>query len=215
MTAPQSNQGPRPRLGLAILAAGIVAIVALVAGSAVVLAGGDPGGGGGDDQAESDQAEPDQGAPGSADPEKPPASELADTGRPAKIEIRPVVQVIPKAKNCGSNDIWCSADGPEAYRLGPAVLQTADIVNAEARVSSYGDLVVGISLSDSGATKFETVTRELSENAGAVDPQLAVVVDDVVISAPIVQGAIPGGEIDISARFTQAEAEQLAAAIDP
>jgi hypothetical protein len=213
MTAPQSSQGPRQRLGLAILAAGVVAVVALVAGSAMVLAGGDPGGGGGGDQTE--QSEPDQGAPGSAEPEKPAASELADTGRPAKIEIRPVVQVIPKPKNCKSAATWCSADGPEAYRLGPAVLQTSDIVNAEARVSSYGDFVVGISLSDTGATKFETVTRELSENAGAVDPQLAVVVDDIVISAPVVQGAIPGGEIDISAEFTQAEAEQLAEAIDP
>lgn len=212
MTASQSNQGPSPRLGLAILAAGVVAVVALVAGSAVVLAGGDPGGGGGGDQTE---PEPDRGAPGSAEPEKPAASELADTGRPAKIEIRPVVQVIPKAKKCGSDGTWCSADGPESYRLGPAVLQTADIVNAEARVSSYGDYVVGISLSDIGATKFETVTRELSENAGAVDPQLAVVVDGDVISAPVVQGAIPGGEIDISAEFTEAEAEQLAGAIDP
>jgi len=213
MTASQSSPGPRPRLGLAILAAGVVAVVALVAGSAVVLAGGDPGGGGGGDQTE---PEPDQGAPGSAsEPEKPAASELADTGRPAQIEIRPVVQVIPKAKTCGSDGIWCSADGPEAYRLGPAVLQTADIVNAEARVSSYGDYVVGISLSDLGATKFETVTRELSENAGAVDPQLAVVVGNDVISAPVVQGAIPGGEIDISAEFTEAEAEQLAEAIDP
>lgn len=212
MTASQSNPGPRTRLGLAILVAGIVAVVALVAGSAVVLAGGDPGGGGGGDQTD---PEPDQGAPGSTGPEKPAASELADTGRPAKIEFRPVVQVIPKAKECGSDGTWCSADGPEAYRLGPAVLHTTDVVNAESRVSSYGDYVVGISLSDIGATKFETVTRELSENAGAVDPQLAVVVDKKVISAPVVQEAIPGGEIDISAEFTEAEAEQLAEAIDP
>ena len=59
------------------------------------------------------------------------------------------------------------------------------------------------------------MTRALTKKPSAVDPQLAVVVDDVVISAPAVQGPVPGGEIDISAKFTQASAQRLAAAIDP
>jgi preprotein translocase subunit SecD len=156
------------------------------------------------------------GPPESSDGNQAPPSKLADTGRPpSTIEIRPVIDVIPRAKHCGSDGIWCGANGMEAYRLGPAVLRTQDIVEAEARLSDYGEFVVGINLSDSGATKFEAVTRALSKKPSAHDPQLAVVVNDVVISAPAVQGPVPGGEIDISADFTQAEAKRLAAAIDP
>lgn len=158
----------------------------------------------------------DNGEAGSSDGSQAPPSQLADTGRPpSTIEIRPVIDVIPRAKHCGSDGAWCGANGMEAYRLGPVVLHTRDIVDAESRLSDYGEFVVGITLSDAGATKFEAVTRALANEPGPGDPQLAVVVDDVVISAPAVQGPVPGGEIDISADFTQAEANRLAAAIKP
>jgi hypothetical protein len=230
MTTPEPGQGSQQRLGLVILAAGVATVVALLAGSAVVLAGGDDGGGDEQSAAQSDAGGDEGGrndaggggeagggdAAGSPGPGRPEPSELADTGRPpSTIEIRPVIEVVPRAKHCGSGRIWCGAGNLGDYRLGPAVLQTPDIVDAQARLSSYGDFVVGITLSDSGATKFETVTRALTKKPSAVDPQLAVVVDDVVISAPAVQGPVPGGEIDISAEFTRAEAERLASAIHP
>ena len=219
MTAPQMNQGPRPWLGVAIIAAGVVAIMLLVAGSAMVLAGGD-----GSNNPNTASPQPGQpGAAGSASPSPTPGSpehqhptELAGTGRPADIEFRPVLEVIPRAKNCGSGSIWCgAAGGPDAYRLGPAVLSTPDVVSAEARISSYGEYVVGITLSDEGALKFEAVTRGLSQNPSTTKPQLAVVVDNVVIAAPVVQGAVPGGKIDISSHFTQAQAQRLADEINP
>src|SRR5918996_1976468 len=209
MTSPEMNQGPRPWLGVTIIVAGVALVLALVAGSAMVLGGGDGSGddssdnasrtdsGDNDDRAaNSDGGDGNGGDGGDGSPEgtQPRPSELADTGRPpATIEIRPVTDVIPRAKSCGSDGIWCGAADLEAYRLGPAVLRTQDIVEAEARISDYGEFVVGITLSDSGATRFEAVTRELTEKPSAVDPQLAVVVDNVVISAPAVQGPIPGG----------------------
>ena len=213
MTAPQLNQGPRPWLGVAIIAAGVVMILLLVAGSAMVLAGGDSSG---NPRTASPQPGQPGAAAGSASPEHQRPTELAGTGRPADIEFRPVLRVIPRAKNCGAGGVWCgAAGGPAAYRLGPAVLSTPDVVNAEARLSSYGEYVVGITLSDEGALKFEAVTRGLSQNTSTTKPQLAVVVDDVVISAPVVQGAVRGGQIDISAHFTQAQAQRLADEIDP
>lgn len=244
MTSPDFNQGPRPWLGVAIIAAGVALVLALVAGSAIVLTGGDGSGDDSSDNASGTESADNNnggadsgggtgngngngnggngngnggnGPAGSPEGSQAPPSELADTGRPpSTIEIRPVIDVIPQAKNCGSDGIWCGANGMEAYRLGPAVLRTQDIVEAEARLSDYGEFVVGITLSDAGATKFEAVTRALSKEPSANDPQLAVVVDDVVISAPAVQGPVPGGEIDISADFTQAEAKRLAAAINP
>src|SRR5262245_50855157 len=202
MTFPEPGQGSQQRLGLVILAAGIATVVALLAGSAVVLAGGDDGGGGdqsasqsnasgneggndggnnggndgGNEAGGGDTGGNDGGGNGASEspsPGRPESSELADTGRPpSKIEVRPVIEVIPQAKHCGSGWIWCGADNLGDYRLGPAVLQTADIVDARARLSSYGDFVVGITLSDNGATKFETVTRALTTKPSAVDPQL-------------------------------------------
>jgi preprotein translocase subunit SecD len=240
MTSPDFNQGPRPWLGVVIIAAGVALVLALVAGSAMVLTSGDSGdssndnanasesGGDNNNAADSggenangnggsnENGNGDNGEAGSSDGSQAPPSELADTGRPpSTIEIRPVIEVIPRAKHCGSDGIWCGANGMEAYRLGPAVLRTQDIVEAESRLSDYGEFVVGITLSDAGAAKFEAVTRALAKEPGPGDPQLAVVVDDVVISAPAVQGPVPGGEIDISADFTQAEANRLAAAINP
>ena len=216
MTAPQMNQGPRPWLGVAIIAAGVVMVMLLVAGSAMVLAGGD--GSNNNPNTASPQAGQPGSAAGSASPQPQPQrpTELAGTGRPADIEFRPVLQVIPRAKNCGSGGVWCgAAGGPAAYRLGPAVLSTPDVVSAEARLSSYGEYVVGITLSDVGAAKFEAVTRGLSQNKSTDHPQLAVVVDDVVISAPVVQGAVSGGKIDISAHFTPAQAQRIADEINP
>ncbi len=237
MTSPDFNQGPRPWLGVAIIVAGVALVLALVAGSAMVLTGGDGSDNGSNDNASgsksgannNDAADSgggsangkgsgngDNGGAGSSDGSQAPPSQLADTGRPpSTIEIRPVIDVIPRAKHCGSDGAWCGANGMEAYRLGPVVLHTRDIVDAESRLSDYGEFVVGITLSDAGATKFEAVTRALANEPGPGDPQLAVVVDDVVISAPAVQGPVPGGEIDISADFTQAEANRLAAAINP
>jgi len=216
MTAPQMNQGPRPWLGVAIIAAGVVMVMLLVAGSAMVLAGGDGS------SNNPNTASPQAGQPGSAagsaspQPQTQRPTELAGTGRPADIEFRPVLQVIPRAKTCGSGGVWCgAAGGPDAYRLGPAVLSTPDVVSAEARLSSYGQYVVGITLSDVGAAKFEAVTRGLSQNKSTNRPQLAVVVDNVVISAPVVQGVVRGGKIDISAHFTPAQAQRIADEINP
>jgi preprotein translocase subunit SecD len=202
MSSPSARQQrPRSRLGVAIIAGGLALVVALVAVSAVSFVGADNG---------------------SSESEQPPAPETETTepanepdGPPAKVELRPVLEVLARPVDCRRPDVWCAEFSTVGgYRLGPAELRTADIVSAAARLSDYGDFVVGVTLSDAGAERFERVTKELAQNTGA-QAQLAIVVDGLVISAPTVQGPIPGGEIDISADFTQEEAERLAAAIDP
>jgi hypothetical protein len=197
MTTPERQQRPRPRLGVAIIAASLVVAVVLVTIAAVVLAGDDSDG--------DETARP---------RDNPTPAEPVPTGPPPEVEIREVLGVVPRAE-CDLPRVWCDADRTEAYLLGPAELRTDDIVNAESRLSPYGEYVVGITLSSQGAERFETLTRRLTEDSTGPDPQLAVVVSGTVISAPTVQGAIPGGEIDISSKFTQDEAEDLAAAIDP
>jgi preprotein translocase subunit SecD len=194
---------------VAIIAVGIALVVVLVAASAVLLVAADDG--------ESEPGAP--GAPSGRDTEPVPSgpSEPANEpdGPPAKVELRRVLQVLGRAVDCRDPGLWCSENGGlGSFRLGPVELRTEDIVSADARVSEYGDYVVGVTLSEAGAETFEQVTTELAENTG-VRAQLAIVVDERVVSAPEVQGPIPGGEIDIAADFTQAEAERLAAAVDP
>ena len=201
MASPHSRQQrPRARLGVAILAGGLALVVALVAVSVVLFAGSD------DDSAPGDSASTE------IDPDDEPAAEPNEPT--AKVELRRVEKVFTRAVDCQDPDIWCSESDDGGYRLGPIELRTKDIVNAEARVSAYGEFVVGVTLSEDGAERFEAVTTELAENSG-VRAQLAIVVDGLVVSAPTVQGPIPGGEIDIAAGYTQQEAERLADAIDP
>lgn len=211
------QQRPRARLGVAILAGGIVLALLLVTVSAIFFAASDDD----SDPASNDStsaeadpdalAEPDPNEETEDDPAADPTNE--PDGKPTTVELRRVQKVMTQTANCEKPGIWCSETGG-SYRLGPAELETKDIVSADARISDYGDYVVGVTLSDDGAQRFEAVTTELSQNTG-VQSQLAIVVDGLVVSAPTVQGPIPGGEIDISAKFTQQEAERLAEAIDP
>lgn len=191
-----ANSGGRQRQVVGIIAGALVVIIGLASASVVLLAGDD-----------SDSEPQDQPVPtATAEP----------SGPPAHIAFRPVLEALPKADDCSKPDLWCTSAPGEtgAYRLGPAAVRTPDIVEATARLSDYGAWVVGITLSDDGAAQFEAVTRELADNTGA-QAQLAIVVDGVVISAPVVQTPVPGAEVDISADFTQAAAERLAAALNP
>jgi preprotein translocase subunit SecD len=203
MAASGAQQTPRRRIALAIVAVGLALAIALASVSVVLF--------GGDDESRADRPTD---APGLTVPDESTTDQPDDVGPPAKVELRPVLKLLPASADCSAADVWCTRDRAEAYRLGPAELRTPDIVEAEARLSDYGQWVVGVLLSDHGATRFEAVTRDLADNTGAT-AQLAIVVDDVVITAPAVQAPVPGGQIDISANFTQAEAEELAAAIQP
>jgi preprotein translocase subunit SecD len=195
MAASGGQQRPRNQRVVGIVAGILVVIIGLVSVSVVLLAG--------------DDTDP--------EPQGPQATQTAEpSGPPAQIAFRPVLEALPKTAVCSKPDVWCTRT-PEttgAYRLGPAAVRTPDIVEAAARLSDYGAWVVGITLSDEGATRFEAVTRELADNAGA-RAQLAIVVDGVVISAPVVQTPIPGAEVDISADFSQSAAERLAASLNP
>jgi len=67
-----------------------------------------------------------------------------------------------------------------------------------------GEPVVTFKLDKEGGRKFGELTRD---NIGRA---LAIVLDDQVITAPVIRGAIPGGSGEISGAFTTAEAHDLA-----
>jgi SecD/SecF fusion protein len=87
-------------------------------------------------------------------------------------------------------------------------LKPADILSAEA-VLEEGEWVIAIKLAPGAAAMFGVITeRNLRK-------PMQVVVDDRIITAPIIQSVIKGGEIRIHGALTEASAKELARKIKP
>ncbi len=92
------------------------------------------------------------------------------------------------------------------YVLEDRILLTGDTIK-DARVrydSQYGRPYVSLSFDSVGARIFEQVTGD------HVKERLAIVLDDNVYSAPVIQERISGGQASISGSFTPDEATDLA-----
>ncbi len=68
----------------------------------------------------------------------------------------------------------------------------------------YNEPHVALTFNDRGARLFEKIT---AENVGR---QLAIILDDIVQSAPVIQERIAGGNAQITGNFTPQEANDLA-----
>jgi len=95
--------------------------------------------------------------------------------------------------------------------LSEAELTGADLAKAKVEIgsSSSTDIkiankpYISMSLKRSGAQKFETVTGD------NIQRRLAIVMDSMVYSAPMIQDRISGGNAQITGSFTQQEAQDL------
>jgi preprotein translocase subunit SecD len=86
-----------------------------------------------------------------------------------------------------------------------ALLTGAALTDARVQLDSqYGEPYVSIEFDRKGARTFERVT---GENVGK---RLAIVLDNKVYSAPVIQEKIAGGKARITGRFTMEEARDLA-----
>jgi len=83
------------------------------------------------------------------------------------------------------------------------VITGRDIIDAAAKIGEYGPFIT-FNLNKEGSRKFEMVT---SVN---IHKKLAIILDGVVLSAPVIQSKIPGGAGQITGKFTRQEAESLA-----
>jgi preprotein translocase subunit SecD len=90
------------------------------------------------------------------------------------------------------------------YLLGKTLVAGKDLRNAAADYDNLNRIGVSLSFNSEGAKDFEEATGRL------VGKQLAIVLDGVTISAPVVQDRIVGGNAHISGRFTLDEASRLA-----
>lgn len=86
------------------------------------------------------------------------------------------------------------------------------IAQAFAVPSDTGSYRVALRFTDEGGREFAKVTRGIAElnNATNTIGQLAIILDGKLYSAPTVREAIVGGNAEISGRFTQREAIELA-----
>lgn len=92
------------------------------------------------------------------------------------------------------------------YLLKAKSLMTgASIEKAEVQIGDrFGQPHVAIEFNSQGAKDFDRITAE------NVKKRLAIVLDDVVYSAPVIQERISGGKAQITGNFTDEEARDLA-----
>lgn len=99
--------------------------------------------------------------------------------------------------------ITCSADGAEKFRLGPVELDNDDVERAEAGLSD-GSAEYQITVTFTDAARWEELT------ASHTGQRLAILVDDVVVTAPQILEPQRGGTTVISGGFTADQARTLA-----
>ena len=116
---------------------------------------------------------------------------------------------------CGENgNVWGK------YILDKAKVQGKQVTSASAGLSTTSNQwQVNLTMNGAGAAAFGTLTSHLystyytaaqsgDQNAAYLD-QVAITLDGNIVSAPEIQGAIPGGNAQITGSFTQAQATQL------
>jgi preprotein translocase subunit SecD len=99
--------------------------------------------------------------------------------------------------------------GQETEELAATELTGADIADSQVVFSSVdGSPGVGIEFTPEGSQKFEKLTEE---NIGKALP---IILDEQIISAPVVQEKISGGNAQISGNFSVEEARELSIQIN-
>ncbi|MFB6721733.1 hypothetical protein ACFCV3_16275 [Kribbella sp. NPDC056345] len=139
----------------------------------------------------------------------PPKPAAADT-----LQFRRVLKLEPNAcaKAPVAANVRCSADGTK-YTLGKVELDSTHVTDVQAIADTQGTgWLVMLTLDAAGTKTFATLTGQLVKARPPAN-QLAIVVNDRVVSAPSVSAPITGGRVQIAGSFTSKEAKQLAADI--
>jgi preprotein translocase subunit SecD len=133
-------------------------------------------------------------------------------GKTAKMDFRLVDESIsPEQAQQGrlppESEVLLNAQPPKAPIVvkKQVLVSGGDLTNAQAAFDQRtGEPVVNFQFNSSGARKFAQVS---SENVGV---RFAIVLDNEVISAPVIREAITGGQGQISGGFTVEQANDLA-----
>ncbi|WP_163506257.1 SecDF P1 head subdomain-containing protein [Fodinicola acaciae] len=115
------------------------------------------------------------------------------------VSLRPVLDGT-------TGDQLRSLDGKTNYTLGPAGLTGERVTQASLASGPSGGWLVNVTFDSAGSKQLASLTGQLRGK------QLAIVAAGAVISAPLVQDAITGGQLQVTGQFTQTEARGIAAA---
>jgi SecD/SecF fusion protein len=91
---------------------------------------------------------------------------------------------------------------------GKARVGGKDVKFAKRDLSDKGEITVSVTMTDEGSNKWAEMTRD---NVGKI---VAISMDGVVYSAPVVKNVITGGKTEISGSFSRNEADDLAALLN-
>jgi len=90
---------------------------------------------------------------------------------------------------------------------GQLILDQSAIVGASLSEDQVGTPALSLTLDEAGAAAFDAYA------AGHVRERVAIVVDGLVVSAPTLQAADFGGQVQISGSFTEAQVRSLLVAL--
>lgn len=122
----------------------------------------------------------------------------------AKKQVDEYIAAVEAQVKADPDMILAKGSEESAYLLGKTYVTGKDLTNAGTTFDQLGKAAVSLKFSGDGAKLFEEAT------AANVNKQIAIVLDGVVISAPVVNQRIAGGEAQITGRFSTAEANRLA-----
>lgn len=120
-------------------------------------------------------------------------------GKTAKLEFR----FLPSTPSGESLTLKDRSGIP--VNLEEEVLMTGDAVeDARVTVDDHGQVAVSLTLNSEGGLTFAKVTTE------GVGRNMAIILDNIVYSSPVIREPITQGRANISGHFTMEEAKQLA-----
>lgn len=122
----------------------------------------------------------------------------------AKDEVGIYVKQMEEAVKDNPEMTVAKGENGGAYLLGKQYVGGGDLTKAETTFDQLGKAAVSLTFNAEGAKLFDEAT------AANINKQIAIVLDGVVISAPVVQQRISGGEAQITGSFSTAEANRLA-----
>ncbi len=108
--------------------------------------------------------------------------------------------------------IACDRNGAEKFLLAPVAVPGSDVDSAQANLSqNSAGWIVSLDFNGDGTKTFGKITAEMAaQPPDSPGNRFAIVLDGLVVSAPGVNEAIPGGQAQITGQFTQQEASDLA-----
>jgi preprotein translocase subunit SecD len=107
--------------------------------------------------------------------------------------------------------VACSRTGASKYILAPAEVLGRQVSKATAGIDQQGASAwyVLLTFNGDGTKAFGALTARVTSLASPQN-QVAIVLDGLVVSAPVINEAIPSGNAQITGSFTQLEAQDLA-----